>query len=210
MTEISKQVAEVTRTVSDREVEGRAVKAITLARVYRTHIDDLWEAVTEVDRIPRWLGPISGDLHLGGRFQIENNASGTITACDPPHSFDATWEFGGATSWIEVRLTAVDDAHTRAELTHLAHPDEHWEQFGPGAGGIGWDLALLGLFLHLDSDEDRPDDADEWMAGPEGVAFIVDSGRAWGEADVAGGEDPDVARAAMERTLAAYTQPAEE
>ena len=31
------------------------------------------------DRIPRWIGgAVTGDLRLGGRYQIEGNASGEI------------------------------------------------------------------------------------------------------------------------------------
>jgi hypothetical protein len=37
-------------------------------------------------------------------------------------------------------------------LEHIAHKDgigeEHLKQFGPGAVGIGWDLALHGLARH--------------------------------------------------------------
>lgn len=191
----------------EREVDGRLATAVTLAQTDATDLEDLWDAVTSEDRIPRWLAPISGELRLGGRYQLESNAAGTITACDPPHSFDATWEFADAVSWIEVRLQAVDDEHTRLELTHLAHPDEHWEQFGPAATGIGWDLALLGLSLHLDGNGDRPPEADAWPATPEGVAFMTGSGRAWGDAHVANGQEVAIAHAAVERTITAYTQP---
>jgi uncharacterized protein YndB with AHSA1/START domain len=211
MTDVNEHAKEhigtAARAVGERDVEGRPAKAVVLARTYPTAIDDLWDAVTSAERIPRWLLPISGDLRLGGRYQLEGNAGGTITACDPPHGFDATWEFGGALSWIEARLTALDGDHTRLEVTHLAHPDEHWEQFGPGAAGTGWDAILLGLALHLVTGGDLPVDAATWPATAEGMQFFTASGRAWKEADIAGGEDPQIARAAAERTIAAYTQP---
>jgi hypothetical protein len=31
----------------------------------------------------------------GGRCQLEGNAGGTVTYCDRPHGFEATWEIGG-------------------------------------------------------------------------------------------------------------------
>jgi uncharacterized protein YndB with AHSA1/START domain len=207
MIDANEQLGTVARTVNDREVDGHPVKAIVLAQTYPTDLDDLWEAVTIAERIPRWMMPVSGDLRLGGRFQLEGNAGGTITACDPPQGFDATWEYGDAVSWIEVRLTAVDDERTRLELTHLAHPDEHWDQFGPGATGVGWDLALVGLSLHVRSGTDRPAEAADWAASTEGLHFIVESAHRWREADIAGGEDPATARAAADQTIAAYTQP---
>ena len=40
----------------------------------------------------------TGDLRLGGRFQVEGNAGGEITACDAPKHFAITWEFGGGMS----------------------------------------------------------------------------------------------------------------
>ena len=201
------QLAAVARTVGEREIDGRPATAVTLAQTYATDLEDLWEAVTNPQRIPRWLGPITGELRLGGRYQLEGNAGGTVTACDPPRRFEATWEFADTVSWIEVHLARVDDGHARLELTHLAHPDEHWEQFGPAATGIGWDLALLGLSLHLAGHGDRPPEADTWPTTPEGISFMAGSGQAWGDAHIAGGQDTVVARAAVERTIAVYTQP---
>lgn len=209
------QLDEATRVVGEREVDGKTAKTITLARTYPTDLDDLWEAVTDPERIARWFGSVSGDLRLGGRFHIENNASGTITACEPPKSFDATWEFAGAVSWIEVRLTAIDESNARVALTHLAYPDEHWEQFGPAAGGLGWDLALAGLSFYLHAPGTSGDsgfdlsEGEAWMASADGLRFLADAARAWAEADIAGGEDPEVAQAAADRSLAAYTQPPE-
>ena len=48
--------------------------------------------------------PVSGDLRLGGRFQLQGNAGGGITRCAPPRHLAVTWEFGGQVSWVDVRL----------------------------------------------------------------------------------------------------------
>ena len=201
------QVEAVARAVEDREVEGEPARAVVLSQTYATSIEDLWEAVTTAERIARWFTGVSGDLRLGGRYQLEGNAGGTVTACERPTAFDATWEMGDAMSWIEVRLTPVDGDHSRLQLTHIARPDDHWDLFGPGAVGVGWDLGLLGLALHLRSNGFERPEADEWLATPEGRQFAIDSGKAWGEAHIAGGEDADTARAAADRTIAAYTDP---
>ena len=112
----------------------------------------MWDACTNPLRIPRWFLPVSGDLRLGGRYQLEGNAGGTIERCDPPRGFTATWEFGGRVSWIEVRVTAGADGRTRLEIEHLAPLDAAgWAEFGPGAVGVGWDMALVGLAIHLSS-----------------------------------------------------------
>ena len=101
-------------------------------------------------RLARWFLPVHGDLHVGGRYQLEGQAGGTITACEAPHALDATWEYGGDVSWIELRLSPDGDG-ARLDLTHVFHPDdEHWPRYGPAATGIGWDLGLVGLAWHFD------------------------------------------------------------
>jgi hypothetical protein len=39
--------------------------------LYPASQSDLWDAVTNADRIPRWFLPVSGDLRLGGHYQLE-------------------------------------------------------------------------------------------------------------------------------------------
>lgn len=204
------RVAAVARAVTDREVDGRPAKVVVLEQTYATDVDDLWDAVTSAERLPRWFAPVSGDLREGGRYSVEGNASGTITMCEPPCAFDATWEFGGAVSWIEVRLEPVDEGSTRLSLSHIAHPDEHWEQFGPGAAGIGWDLSFLGLHLHLSGQMAQQQEGEAWAVTAEGLQFMRSCGEAWCAADISGGEAPVKARAAAERTIAFYTQPSAE
>ena len=74
----------VTRSVRPFEKDGRPASAVTLTRLYDTDVDDLWEALTSAERIPRWFLPVEGELKLGGRYQLKGNAGGTITACTPP------------------------------------------------------------------------------------------------------------------------------
>lgn len=58
-------------------------------------------------------------------------------------------------SWIELRLSEAPGGGTRFELEHTAHVDDHWAKFGPGAVGIGWDLVLLSLSLHVATGRER-------------------------------------------------------
>ena len=57
-------VGAVVRSVETRMHEGREAKVVIAARDYDTDIDDLWDALTSKERIPRWFLPISGDLRL--------------------------------------------------------------------------------------------------------------------------------------------------
>jgi hypothetical protein len=122
---------------------------------------------------------------------------------------DLTWEFAGSMSWVTVRLNE-QGTRTRLTLEHIvlvSDVDEHWKQFGPGAVGVGWDLAFLGLGRHFEQSGASVDPAAAaaWMGSAEGKAYMRASALAWGEAHIAGGEDPEVARGMAERTLAAYT-----
>src|SRR3954463_8185270 len=92
--DVARALGLVTRSVRNFEKDGKAASAVTLTRLYETSVDDLWDAVTSPQRIPRWFLPVEGDLQLGGKYQLKGNAGGSITACDPPNQFSATREFG--------------------------------------------------------------------------------------------------------------------
>ena len=195
MIEVDHQINAVRRTVGRRTLEAGEAHVVTVSQAYDTTVEDLWDCCTNAERLPRWFLPVTGELRVGGRYQLEGNAGGEILECEPPHRLAATWEYGDAVSWIEVAVTPEGDG-ARVTLEHLALPDEHWDQFGPGAVGIGWDLAVVGLALHLETGV--PVDAAEvqaWTISPDGLRFMTDSGTAWGEADADFGEDPEVAPA---------------
>ena len=203
--DVEHHLGAVERSVSSLVLDGQPARAVTLSRSYRTGIASLWDAVTSAERISRWFLPVSGTLEPRGRYQLEGNAGGEITACAKLSHFALTWEFGGWVSWVEVALSADGERRARLELTHTAHLSEHWTEYGPGAAGVGWELGLLGLALHLaDPDAPKPDEA-AFAASPKGRALIRGSSDGWRQAAVAAGEEPDAARAAARRTAAFYT-----
>jgi uncharacterized protein YndB with AHSA1/START domain len=204
--EIAKIVDAVTREVHDAEREGKPARVVVAARDYDTDLADLWDALTNSERLPRWFAKVTGDFKLGGRYAIEGNASGTITRCEPPREVALTWEFGPATSWVEVSLRAAGEG-SHLELRHIALIDPHWENFGPGATGVGWDLGLMGLSRHLENPAaQKPPEADTtWFASPEAKQFIALSSADWGRADIASGADAAKARAAAEATRKFYS-----
>jgi uncharacterized protein YndB with AHSA1/START domain len=209
MIDIVEQINAVRRQVGTRVLEAGEARSVIVSQAYDTDIDDLWDACTNPERIPRWFMPVTGELRLGGRYQLEGNAGGTIERCDPPKSFSATWEFGGSTTWIEVRLSPDPDGGTRLELEHIAHVDDDtWNEFGPGAVGVGWDLGLLGMARYLTTGiaADPQRDA-AWTMSEEGRQFMTLSSERWREANIAAGAGPAEATAAAERTTAAYTAP---
>jgi uncharacterized protein YndB with AHSA1/START domain len=211
MIDVSEHISTIERRVGSRTLAAGEARTVTIARVFATSPEDLWDACTDPARISRWFLPVSGDLRLGGRYAFEGNASGTIERCEPPARIDATWEYGGQTSWIELRLTPEADGRTRFALDHIAHVDDAmWAQYGPGAVGLGWDGGLLGLTLHL-ADPALPDRAavEAWQVSDEGGRFFALASERWTEASIAAGTDPAEARAAGTRVTDAYTgQPA--
>jgi uncharacterized protein YndB with AHSA1/START domain len=208
MIDVPAQINAVARSVGSRTLEGGEAKTVIVRQTYDATIDDVWDACTSADRIARWFLPVSGDLRLGGRYQIEGNASGEVLACDPPRHLSITWEYGGDTTWVDLRLTPAEDGQTTVELQHAAHVDvERWGEYGPGAVGIGWDMTLLGLAQYLQPGREvfGPEEGALWAASDEGRDFMTRSGEAWHDADVASGADAASARASADRTIAAYT-----
>ena len=211
MIDVSQHISAVDRRVGTRTLPAGETRVVTVTRTFAAPVDDVWDACTNPERLPRWFAPVSGELRVGGRYQVEGNAGGTIERCDPPGTaevagFTATWEFGGGTSGIEVRLTPAP-GRTVLTLDHFGHVDDaHWTEFGPGAVGIGWEMGLLGLAGHLGvPGVPTPAEADGWYVTDEYRGFVRSSSEAWCAAHVASGADPARARAAADRTTAAYT-----
>lgn len=200
----------VGREVRTGERQGEPTRIVVARRTYPTGQVDLWDAVTNPDRLPRWFLPVSGDLRVGGRFQLEGNAGGNVERCDEPERLAVTWEFGDQVSWLTVTLAPTGDG-TTLELVHEAPVDPgFWTQFGPGAVGIGWDLALMGLGLHVDSGHPvDPEEALAWPTTPEGIAFVRHAATGWADAAVDAGDDRAAADAAADNTVTFYTLPPE-
>ncbi len=205
----SQALGTVFQEVRELEYEGKPARAVEGSRFYPTDAADLWDALTNAERIPRWFLPIRGDLQLGGRYQLEGNAAGTVTRCDPPQALEVTWEFGGNVSWVSAQLAPGKDG-VRLTLVHTMLKDEageaHWATYGPGATGVGWDLSFLGLGLHLESGGENLDRAagEAWLASDPGKSFIRACAESWGQAHIKAGENEQVAQAMAERTASFY------
>lgn len=207
--DVGRHVGAVTRRVVSGERDGQPTRVVVAGRSFATHIDDAWDALTSAERIPRWFSPVTGELRLGGRYQIQGNAGGTITQCEPPRRLALTWEFGGGTSWVRVMLSEEEGGTTWLELEHEAMIDPQtegfWTRFGPGAVGVGWDLSLLGLAEHVESGWDKPPETDtEWTKTDNYKGFADASSDAWRDASIAFGTDPDAAKEAGDRTAHFY------
>lgn len=175
MIDIVNELNAIHRGVRSQPAAGGDGMAVLLRRSYAAEVEDVWEAITDPDRIKRWFLPISGELRVGGKFQLEGNAGGEILRCEPPHLLKMT--FGMETSVVEIRLSAAGDDTTQLELEHTVPI----EVAGSGAGalyvGPGWDggLLALGLFLRGEVIDDPVAAANS----PEALEFSRQSVHAW-------------------------------
>lgn len=208
MMDIVREIEATRREVGSGRIAAGEGRSIRLRRTYDAPIDDVWDALTNPERIGRWFLPITGDYRLGGRYQFEGNAGGEIVACDRPNRLRVTWVYGenvqpSDVSELEVRLSPAGDDQTVFELEHTAVvPDDRWAEYGPGAVGVGWEQGLLGLALHLRGGS--VGDPIAWQLSAEGRDFAQRSSEAWGAANQAAGADPAVAAQAVANTTAFY------
>ncbi|WP_251150424.1 SRPBCC family protein [Cellulosimicrobium sp. Marseille-Q4280] len=211
MKDLIAELENVRRRVGRGTLPAGEARVVSLSRTYPAAVDDVWDAVTNPERLPRWFLPVTGDLRVGGTYQTEGNAGGEIRVCDAPRHLQLTWVMGPVgpedSSIVDVRLEPDGDG-TRLTLDHTAvTPPEMWDQFGPGAVGVGWDGALLGLGLHLAGVEGAID-PETLATDPAVRAFNTASSESWGAAlAAADGLDEGTVAARVAATTAFYVPP---
>jgi uncharacterized protein YndB with AHSA1/START domain len=197
------------REVDKGERDGLPTRIVRASRTYPTSQQDLWNALTEKERVVRWFAEVSGDFKLGGRFAIKDNAEGEIIACDAPRTLGVTWEFYGNISWVTVTVEEADDGALLTlehEMTTDEESEAHWAQYGPGATGVGWEMAFLGLDVHLSGDGQPSLDAGAaWAEGAQAKVTIRKWAEAWGDAHVKAGTPKQIAGDMADRTAGFYT-----
>ena len=218
MKDVLDELAAVHRVMGKGSVPAGEAYTVELRRRYDATIEDVWDAITSPERVRRWLNPVTGDLRLGGKFELEGGEHGDILRCEAPRLLKVSWLFGPeadnwpGTSEVEVRLAPGPTGDTEFELIHAAVVGEpSFPTYGPGAGGVGWDLHLFGLARLLADDEiENPTESEDCSAlpmalkSPEGREFSRRSAAAWGQAHLAAGGDPEQVAAAVEATTKFY------
>ncbi|ROO51161.1 uncharacterized protein YndB with AHSA1/START domain [Micromonospora sp. Llam0] len=209
MKDVLAELAAARRAMGKGKVPAGEAYTVELRRRYEAQIDDVWDAITNPERLRRWLTQATGDLRLGGKFELDSGEHGEILRCEPPRLLKVSWLYGAdadawpGTSDVEVRLASTPTGDTEFELIHAAVVDEPlFPTYGPGAGGVGWDLALLALARLLTGGETT--DHNTIQKSPEGREFIRRSAVAWGEAHLAAGGEPEHVKAAVEATTRFY------
>ncbi len=203
MHDLIAELDQARRAVADGELRGASAHVVELRRQLRAPVADVWNACTDPERVRRWFLPLSGELRPGGRFQLEGNAGGTITTCEPPHRLQVTWGFAkAAPSSVALELTSLGDDATALVLRHTVADDDQWARYGPGAVGVGWDLPIAALATFVVGD--GLPTGDELMGDPRTTDFMRQSAIVWGAAHIAAGAGPETAEDAAAQTSSFY------
>ncbi len=157
MNEIADQETSLTavqRTMGTREIAAGSARTAVLRRRYDAPIEEVWDAITTPDRVDRFFLPLSGDLRVGGSFELQGNAGGEILACEVPHLLRLQWtplDERGYSDQVEVRLTPDGPDATWLELEHASIADVFRNDPDTGRYGVGtgWEgpLHYLGEYL---------------------------------------------------------------
>ena len=129
-----------------RAVDGKAV--VRMEDDFDTDAKDLWSAVTDPQRLARWVAQVDGDLRLGGSFQATFTSGwegpGRVDVCEPPRRLVVTMSPGqDDQTVIEVELVPADD-QTRLILEERGLPLNE-----AAAHGAGWQAHVEDLAAHL-------------------------------------------------------------
>ena len=122
---------------------GSGDPVVSFDRMYAAEPADLWDAVTNPDRLARWFAPVEGDLVEGGSFTLRFDDGDVpdcrIVRCEAPRSIAWEWRHEAGLSLVEVEILP-EGARSRLRLTHtrLSSTD--------AAGyAAGWDVYLRRL-----------------------------------------------------------------
>ncbi|MBO3103079.1 SRPBCC family protein [Cellulomonas fengjieae] len=133
---------------------------VRFERRFATAPEDLWSCITDPDRLRRWLGPVYGDLRVGGRYELRmgddvagspQNAAGEVVECDPPARLLLTWLFPGEP---ESRVSVEVRAEGGGALLVLEHLG--LEEAAARGYGSGWHASLDQLDDHVAGRTVRP------------------------------------------------------
>lgn len=129
-----------------RSADGTGV--VHMEDRYDTDIEDLWSALTDPHRLPRWIADVKGDLRLGGEFHARFTSGwdgpGRVDVCEPPRRLLLTMSPGADhETVIEAQLTADGD-RTRLVVEERGLPVDEL-----AAHGAGWQAHVEDLAAHL-------------------------------------------------------------
>lgn len=168
-------------------------RLVSVSRLYDTTPEDLWDALTNPERLRRWFQNVTGEQK---EFALEDGTKLSVTGCEPNRR--ATMKWGAAQ--LEFSLHR-EHSHTRLTVEQAVPvSDAEWKRLGPGQFGLELEEAMLRLSIHLDSGTAVTKLAwSGWRVSANGHQFIQGATDAWAEAAVKANVDPIDAHQAATR-----------
>jgi uncharacterized protein YndB with AHSA1/START domain len=134
-------------------VEGDR-RGVRFERRYEAAPAEVWSALTEPERMARWLAEAELDLRVGGpytlRFSDEEGqtAEGEVLALEPERVLELTWKYPGEPDTVVRFELRPDGDGTLLVLDHRGLPPSAIAGYG-----AGWHSHLDSLDAHLAGQE---------------------------------------------------------
>ncbi len=119
------------------------ISYLVLTREFRAPVADVWAAITESDRLGRWIGTSTGDPASGSvdfRMTFEGDGSHVgryeIDVCEPPHRLVLRSSYDGSEWLLELDLAEADSVTTLTFAQVMTDPET------AASVGPGWEFYL--------------------------------------------------------------------
>ncbi len=142
-----------------RSARGNGIVQITDR--FDTDIDDLWSALTDPDRLARWIGQVEGDLRpgsdLNARFTSGWEGTVRVKACEPPRRLLVLTTQAGTPDQVAIEATLTTDG----DQTILAIEERGTPLNELANHGTGWQIHIEDLTAHI-AERQRCDIQTRW------------------------------------------------
>jgi uncharacterized protein YndB with AHSA1/START domain len=127
---------------------------------YDTDVEDLWSALTEANRLRRWIADVEGDLRVGGDFRASFTSGwegpGRVEICDRPRRLLLVMDPGQDDTTEIDAVLQPDGDHTVLVIEERGLPVAH-----VAGHGAGWQAHMEDLGAHL-AGRDKGDWHSRW------------------------------------------------
>lgn len=114
--------------------DGRA--ELRIEQTWETDVADLWDAVSDPERLARWFAPILGTPCVGGEFGIQfddGDVPGmTLLYCERGRAFTFVWPMEAGPTEVHVEVRAVTPTTSTLVLTHRLLSRAKAPEYGAG------------------------------------------------------------------------------
>lgn len=140
------------RVIGSTRSLGGGAGAVRMESQFPVPPAELWSALTEPERLARWLAEVSGDLRPGGTltasFRSDWQGQGRVDVCDQPRRIVVTFSPGSDGETVMEAVLAPEGTGTLLVIEERGIPIGEI-----GGHGAGWQAHIEDLITHLDGHE---------------------------------------------------------